>query len=357
MPRIKEVYIIPSGSKAYPNSNISSSAYNNLLEDLALDNNQPRPICAGGTGAANASQARINLGMNDANNLTTGKIIATLLPFYPIQQGGGEGQLDNKIYLGWNGRHLLLQVDQQPQGVVWTSQLAPLALQSLVSHAEKANHIVYTADSNKYASTPLSSFVRELFACKNNEELHKAIFKNGAKFYNNTNKIAEFMNDGDIFCHPRNKTMWQGIESAQHTANLAIDLIPKQYIKKTTVLNMERCQGYIHFDTDIGAVGCNFFISDERLKEIHGKSSASALDLIEKFKFIDFSYLPSSGMDSSLRYPIGFSANNLQEINDIFVDKIGDYLSPNPSVILPYLCKAIQELSAEVKELRRRIHQ
>ncbi|CAL9919639.1 hypothetical protein [Candidatus Liberibacter solanacearum] len=117
MPRIKEVYIIPSGSKAYPDSNISSSAYNNLLEDLALDNNQPRPICAGGTGAANASQARINLGMNDANNLTTGKIIATLLPFYSIQQGGGEGQLDNKIYLGWNGRHLLLQIDQQPQGV------------------------------------------------------------------------------------------------------------------------------------------------------------------------------------------------------------------------------------------------
>ncbi|WP_244464397.1 hypothetical protein V9J15_04090 [Candidatus Liberibacter africanus] len=87
MPRIREVYTIPSGSKAYPNSNISSSAYNNLLEDLALDNNCPRPICAGGTAATNAIQARVNLGTDDARNLTKGKINETILPFLPVQQG------------------------------------------------------------------------------------------------------------------------------------------------------------------------------------------------------------------------------------------------------------------------------
>lgn len=351
MPRIREVYILPAGSQAYPNSNISSSAYNNLLKDLALDNNSPRPISAGGTAADNAVQARVNLGTDDASNLTKGKIIANLLPFYPIQQGGGIGQLDNKIYLGWNGTQLLLQVDLSSMREVWTSQLAPRALQNLVDHAHKPNHIVYTTDSNQSAATPLSSFMRKLFSCHNGETLHQAIFQNGAQFYNNSQRIAAFLDDGDIMCYKRQKTVWQGIEIAQHTANIALEST-KNCLYKTTVLNMGRGPGYIHFDTDKGAVGCSYFLSDERLKKVHGESSASAREIIEQLKFIDFNYLPESGMDSELRYLIGFSENNLKEINEVFVDTIGGYLAPNPSVIIPHLAKAIQELLQEVKELR-----
>nr|WP_245280762.1 hypothetical protein [Candidatus Liberibacter asiaticus] len=59
---------------------------------------------------------------------------------------------------------------------VWTSQLAPRALQNLVDHAHKPNHIVYTTDSNQYAATPLSSFMRKLFSCHNGETLHQAYF-------------------------------------------------------------------------------------------------------------------------------------------------------------------------------------
>ncbi|WP_333947597.1 tail fiber domain-containing protein [Candidatus Liberibacter brunswickensis] len=350
MPRIRELYTLPIGSKAYPNSNISSSAYNNLLEDLAFDNNCPRPISAGGTGANNAVQACINLGIDNASNLTKGKIIETLLPFLPVQQGGGEGQLNNKIYLGWNGMQLMLQVDLTSMGEVWTSKLAPIALQSLAEHAKKPDHIVYTSDSNEYSSIPFHSFIKELLSCKDDEILHKIIFKNGAKFYKGSQKIAEFMDDGDIMNCNRQKTVWQGIDIAQYTANDAIEKAEQRYIKKTTVLNMMRGPGYIYFDTDNGAVGCSFFLSDERLKKIHGKSSFSVLESIEKFKFIDFNYLPESGMDPSLRYNVGFSANNLKDINELFVETIGDYITPNPTVIIPYLAKALQELLQEVKQ-------
>ncbi|MBL0848967.1 MAG: tail fiber domain-containing protein [Candidatus Liberibacter ctenarytainae] len=307
MPRIKDIYVIPPGSKAYSNSNISSISYNHLLEDLAFDNNSPRPISSGGTAATNTSQARINLGFDNASYLTKGTIAENLLPFHPVQQGGGDGQESNKIYLGWNGRQMLLQVDNSVMGEVWTSQLAPAALRDLISHANTADHIVYTNSSKQYAIAPLSSFMRNLLSCPNHAVLHTSIKTN--------------------------------------------------FIKQTTVTNMERGPGYIHFDTNIGAVGCNYFISDERLKHIHGPSKCSALDVLDKLMFIEFNYIPDSGMDCSVRHFIGFSANNLQESNSTFVDQIGDYLSPNVTTIIPYLAKAIQELSQEIQGLRSIVDQ
>ena len=47
----------------------------------------------------------------DATNLTTGTIPLARLPFTPIQQGGGTAQQGNKIYIGWLGTQLGLQVD------------------------------------------------------------------------------------------------------------------------------------------------------------------------------------------------------------------------------------------------------
>ncbi|MFC0709009.1 hypothetical protein [Azorhizophilus paspali] len=38
------------------------------------------------------------------------------LGFVPVQQGGGIGQANNKLYIGWDGGGLRLQVDGSPQG-------------------------------------------------------------------------------------------------------------------------------------------------------------------------------------------------------------------------------------------------
>ncbi|MBY7649599.1 MAG: hypothetical protein C4617_03775 [Candidatus Liberibacter europaeus] len=355
MPRIKEVYILPSGTKAYPNSNISSSSYNNLLEDLAFDNNNPRPISSGGTSATNISQARINLGLDDASNLTKGIISEQLLPFQPVQQGGGIGQKNNKIYLGWNGSDISLQVDISQMGEIWTSKLAPMALRNLVNYANTADSIIYTSSSNQYASAPLSPFMRQLFACEDYQKLQEGIFKYGIKFYKDSRTIFEFTDDGDIICDKRPKTVWQGIDSVQSVADSTAKSLKDSWINNTNIINIMRAPGYIHFDTDKGALGCSYFSSDERLKHVHGSSTCSAVDVFDKLDFIDFNYLPTSGMDSSLRHPIGFSANNLQKINPILVNKIGDYVVPNTSVIITYLAKAVQELSQEIKELRNNI--
>ncbi|AHA27861.1 tail fiber domain-containing protein [Candidatus Liberibacter americanus] len=357
MPRIKDVYVLPSGTKAYPNSSISSSSYNNLLEDLAFDNNYPRPISAGGTDATNIDQARINLGADDASNLKKGFISEKLLPFQPVQQGGGIHQANNKIYLGWNGRNLLLQVDSLQLEDVWTSKLAPIALQNLVNHANTADRIVYTSSDKKYLSSPLSSFMRKLLDCKDHEKLQMDIFKDGIKIYKDSIVIFELTNTGDIICDKRSKTVWQGIDSAKSIADDMTKTWKDAWISNTNIINIMRAPGYIHFDTDKGPVGCAYFSSDERLKQVHGYSTDSALDIFDKLEFIDFNYLPSSCMDSSSRHPIGFSANNLQKANPLFVDQIGDYLSPNISVIVTYLAKSVQELSQQVQELSQQVQE
>jgi hypothetical protein len=58
---------------------IQSAAYNTTIDDLVTDANAPRPISAGGTGAANAADARTNLGISATNTPFTpaGNIAAT----------------------------------------------------------------------------------------------------------------------------------------------------------------------------------------------------------------------------------------------------------------------------------------
>ncbi len=66
------VYSLPPGSAAVDNTIIDPVIYNALLSDLETDLNLPRPIVAGGTGAASADGALTALG-----GTTTGKEVFT----------------------------------------------------------------------------------------------------------------------------------------------------------------------------------------------------------------------------------------------------------------------------------------
>lgn len=65
------VYALPSGSTFVPNTTIQSAKVNEILTDLAADNNLARPITAGGTGATSASGARDNFGVDAAHAFAT----------------------------------------------------------------------------------------------------------------------------------------------------------------------------------------------------------------------------------------------------------------------------------------------
>jgi hypothetical protein len=55
------IYTTPVGTTAVPDTTIESAKYNANVNDVAADLNAPRPIVAGGTGAASAATARTNL--------------------------------------------------------------------------------------------------------------------------------------------------------------------------------------------------------------------------------------------------------------------------------------------------------
>ena len=56
----------------------------------------------------------------DAGSIAIGTISSDRLPFYPVQQGGGASQLNNKIYMGWSAdSKLRVQVDSADFASTW----------------------------------------------------------------------------------------------------------------------------------------------------------------------------------------------------------------------------------------------
>lgn len=59
------IYSKPAGTTAQPNTTIESAKYNQTVDDLVADANVPRPIVAGGHGAATVSGAQTNLSLDN----------------------------------------------------------------------------------------------------------------------------------------------------------------------------------------------------------------------------------------------------------------------------------------------------
>lgn len=83
MPRTGGVYNAPAGTKGIPNTTIQSAPYNALVDDLVQDANAARPITAGGTGATNATDARLNIGA-----LASADLLAAPTKAVPVDNDG-----------------------------------------------------------------------------------------------------------------------------------------------------------------------------------------------------------------------------------------------------------------------------
>ena len=90
--------------------------------------------------AATASNAT-NLNGQAASFYTD---IPARLGYTPVQQGGGTGQLSNKVYIGWTGSQLGVQVDTTNFGATW-----PISINGTATTATTANALntgnTYTA--------------------------------------------------------------------------------------------------------------------------------------------------------------------------------------------------------------------
>lgn len=158
----------------------------------ATDNSQNAASTAYVTKATNVIQTNIN---NEAS--TRAAAITSLqdskqdnLGFTPVQQSGGANQLDNKVYLGWDGVGLRCQVDSTDKGnIVFTSDL-PLP---------QGMHVQLFTAAGGYITLPqaYSNFVSIQATLIGNYGGNSGNEANPRITINNNSSFTVYLNDGN----------------------------------------------------------------------------------------------------------------------------------------------------------------
>ena len=112
--------------------------------------------------------------------------------------------------------------------------------------------------------------------------------------------------------------------------------------------------GYIEWDTDVGIVGTNYFVSDERKKDNIQPATYDSSALIRQINFIQFDWKPESGIEGHV--DVGVSAQQVQKLHPQLVNEMSDgSLMINEPALISHMAKAIQELQAEVAALKTKV--
>jgi len=115
-----------------------------------------------------------------------------------------------------------------------------------------------------------------------------------------------------------------------------------------------RANGYIEWQTDAGAVGTNYFLSDESKKNNIAPSTFNSSQIINNIKFIEFDWKPDSGNEGHV--DVGVSAQQLQSIDGRLVHKLlDDTLMINEPALMSHLAKSLQEALSRIETLENEI--
>jgi len=121
-----------------------------------------------------------------------------------------------------------------------------------------------------------------------------------------------------------------------------------------SVAGATRASGYIEWQTDVGAVGTNYFTSDIRKKENIAPSTYSSLSLVEQIEFVEFDWKPGAGEQGHVQ--VGVIAQQLQQLEPRLVAELSDgSLMIKEPALVTHLAKAIQEQQATITALTARI--
>jgi hypothetical protein len=91
--------------------------------------------------------------------------------------------------------------------------------------------------------------------------------------------------------------------------------------------------------------------SDRRLKKNIRSTHASGTDIINALRVVDFKWKVGAGRNDERRHT-GFIAQEVAEVIPTAVGDIGGIKGVNSDALIPFLVKAVQELSQQIEELR-----
>lgn len=125
------------GGRNYPQPDGSPTKY------LSADGSWSTPSASGGVTSFNSRTGAVSLTSADITNAQA---------FTPVQQGGGTGQGTNKLYMGWDGANLRLQVDTTNFGSSW-----PISISGNANYATSAGSATSATSATSAASATNSS--------------------------------------------------------------------------------------------------------------------------------------------------------------------------------------------------------
>lgn len=132
------------------------------------------------------------------------------------------------------------------------------------------------------------------------------------------------------------------------------------YSTDNSVSWLRNCgNSYMEVQTSSGLYGVNWFASDARLKKDIEDTSVTALDYIKKIEHKQFEWK----QDGREGVRCGYIAQQLEEIGlDVVLkikqpegSEIDELYQIDSTRLIPYLTKAIQELSAQIDDLKNKI--
>lgn len=97
------------------------------------------------------------------------------------------------------------------------------------------------------------------------------------------------------------------------------------------------------------------WISDARFKDVYGNTSAVGLDIVNALRVVDYRFKTDGPVaDGGIKWT-GFLAQEVAEVVPSLVSDTGSSLLLNKVEIIPFLVKAVQELSLEVALLKTKV--
>lgn len=213
-----------------------------------------------------------------------------------------------------------LQIGTDPNGGKYSNN-------SLQLIKESDNSVVLSIFNQDFASVSNPLFFRTT--------------SNHFTFFDGTVDVSE-LNAFEIFANEGIYSNSQPVITSHGIGNNSIKSIRMEYSPKT----------YLEIVAEGGAYGIDAWASDKRLKRRVKDSKYDALDTLRKIKHRQFIY-----RNTNEKVLIGYVADELQKLDPNMVFEVGPQKikQPNPSVIIPILSKAIQELQEIIDKQDKRI--
>jgi hypothetical protein len=175
-----------------------------------------------------------------------------------------------------------------------------------------------------------------------NTAWQSGVFRGANLYFRTANDVVRFSINSDGACYFNNGSGSRGATGYALTT------------PNNSVANCIRAPGYLEWQTDVGAIGTNYFGSDIRKKENISPCTFNSSELISKIEFIRFDWKPNSG--NAGRVDVGVSAQQLQSLDARLVNELSDgSLMVNEPALVTHMAKALQEQQAIITALIARV--